>query len=417
MSFVQTLQSATSSRTFPADRPREIDTEGHRPLRVRIDLDRLSRERPNLEWYRPDRDDMWRFGALLPLDPDLTRERSSITPLGEGRTPRETYSDHPLARRHGFELAIKDEGGLDPGSAENPTQSFKDRGLAMTVSLARHHGIDRLVIPTQGNAGDALAEYAVAGGLEAVVIMPESTPLPILGKVAAYDRLHENIHLETVAGTIAEAGERMERAFLPDGYFNVATFQEPGWRIEGKKTMGLELAEPDEPGGAWSLPDVIVYPTGGGTGLLGMWKAFEELDELGLVNGERPRMVAVQSAATAPVVRAFESGVDDPDPDRVQPGSTVATGLNVASSPGHREVLDILHRSGGSAVAVPESEIEAALRAAFHDRGWWVCPETAACLAALETLVERETIREGDEVVVFNTASLEKYLPAVRHLI
>lgn len=411
MSFVRALRSATAETEFDPNRPRDLDAEGHRPIRMELDLERLQAERPNLEWYRPEREDMWRFGALLPLDPAVAHERSSIAPLGEGRTPLVPLPEHPVAERHGFSLAIKDEGGLDPGSATNPTQSFKDRGLAVVVAMARHHGIDRLVIPTQGNAGDALAEYGVAGQVEVAVIMPASTPRPILGRVAANAQLHDHIHLETVSGTIAEAGERMAEAYLPEGYFNVATFQEPGWRIEGKKTMGLELAEPDEPGGSWSVPDVIVYPTGGGTGLLGMWKAFDELEALGLIGPKRPRMVAVQAEATAPVVEAFEAGREA---RAVEAGETMAIGLNVSSSPGHRDVLEIVRESGGSAVAVSEGATARSLRRMARERGLWVCPETAACLAALDRLAGDETIRPDDEVVVFNTASLEKYLPDVR---
>jgi len=191
----------------------------------------------------------------------------------------------------------------------------------------------------------------------------------------------------------------------------VATFQEPGWRIEGKKTMGLELAEPLPGSAAWSLPDVILYPTGGGTGVLGMWKAFDELEALGMIDERRPRIVCVQSEATAPVVRAFERGDRDAKP--VQPGETLATGLNVAGGVGHFRVLDIIYASNGAAVAVSESALVASLRAATNETGRGICPEGAACLAALPALIEREIIGPGDLVVSFNTASIDKYLASV----
>src|SRR5438132_3400314 len=190
--------------------------------------------------------------------------------------------------------------------------------MAATVSMARALGLSRLAVPTQGNAGDALAEYAVAGGLQAAIVMSPDTDLPVLGKVAAYAQLHpELITLELVAGTIIDCAQRIREHYLPAGYFSVATFQEPGWRTEGKKTLGLEMAEPQGErlsGRVWKLPDVIVYPTGGGTGVVGMAKAFDELEGLGLVGPERPRMVCVQSAATAPIVRAFEEGAVDITP-------------------------------------------------------------------------------------------------------
>ena len=197
-------------------------------------------------------------------------------------------------------------GNTTRGFGGNPTLSFKDRGMAMTVSMARALGLNRLAVPTQGNAGDSLAEYAVAAGLEVVVVMSPDTDLPVLGKVAALAKLHPDlVKVELVAGTIIDCGKRIREEYVPRGYFSVATFQEPGWRTEGKKTLGLEMAEPagdrlDER--RWQLPDVIVYPTGGGTGVVGMAKAFDELEALGLVGPDRPRMVCVQSTASTPIV-------------------------------------------------------------------------------------------------------------------
>jgi threonine synthase len=287
--------------------------------------------------------------------------------------------------------------------------------MAMTVAMARRFGLRKLVIPTQGNAGDSLVEYALAGDLEAAVIMPDDTPMPIQGRVAAMSLRSPQIALELVKGTIREAGALMREKYVPQGYFNVATFQEPGWRIEGKKTLGLELAEPLPGTIAWQLPDVIVYPTGGGTGVLGMWKAFDELETLGVIGSQRPRMICVQSVETAPIVEAWRSGAADTT--AASAGTTLAVGLNVPGGVGHFKVLDIIRASGGCALAVEEGDIARALQNVWHDKHWWVCPEGAACLAALEPLAEQGMIRPGERVVVVNTGSLEKYLPELRNLL
>jgi threonine synthase len=315
----------------------------------------------------------------------------------------------PLACEGRFRLSIKEEGRPVAGYGANPTRSFKDRGMAMVATLARRLGLERLVVPTQGNAGDSLAEYALAAGLEVAVVMPDDTPQAILGRVAALAERHARVHLELVSGTIREAGARVKSHWVPNGWFSVATFQEPGWRIEGKKTLGLELAEPPAPGGHWGLPDVIVYPTGGGTGLLGMWKAFGELEALGLLGPERPRMVAVQSAATRPIVDAFESGAADTSPGPA--GTTRAVGLNVPGGVGHFRVLEILRASGGGAFAVGEDAICQAFHASRQALGMELSPEGAACMAALPRLLDAALVRAGDRVVVVNTCAPEKYLP------
>lgn len=415
MGYVKCLRGIGSGAEYPPETIMNLCPEDNRPVEIVIDIERLKTEQPDLEWYHPERPNMWRFGALLPLDIDTAADRQYITSLEEGATPTFDYADHSAAIELDLRLQIKDEGGLVPGSSENPTQSFKDRGMAMAVSMAQQLGLEQLAIPTQGNAGDALTEYGVAADLEVGVVMPNTTPIPVLGKVAGYEKLHSNVNLDVVKGTIGDAANVMSDKYLDNGYFNVATFQEPGWRIDGKKTMGLELAEPDEPGGAWTLPDVIIYPTGGGTGILGMWKAFDELEALGLIGSERPRIVAVQSAQTAPIVRAFEKHAPDTDP--VPAGDTIATGLNVPSGVGHFRVLEILYESNGHAVAVTEDHIASTLREMWYSEGWWLCPEGAACIASIEALVESEVISEGDHVVAFNTASLEKYLPSIRSIL
>ena len=320
------------------------------------------------------------------------------------------------AKSAGFSLAIKDEGRAHAGFGANPTQSFKDRGMAMVVAQARRLGLQRLAVPTQGNAGDSLTRYAIAAGLDVVVAMLPDTPAPILGNVAAAAQQHPGrVILELVGPTIREAGARLKEQYIPQGWFSVATFQEPGWRIEGKKSLGLELAEPAPGSTRWSLPDVVVYPTGGGTGVLGMWKAWDELQALGLIDARRPRMVCVQGAATRPLVRAFDCGAADTV--ALGSGETIAYGLNVPGGVGHFRVLEIIRASGGAAVAVSEQDIAAEVGHRWRGYHDWIGPEGAACLAALPQLVERGLVERGDTVVVVNTGSLEKYLPALRHLL
>ena len=317
MGYASHLACSVCQAEYPIDRVMNLCEQDGRPLQVVLDLERLAAERGRDGWWVPERLNLWRFGGLLPLDFDSPEDRRHITTLGEGYTPSREYG-HPVAERVGCRLEVKDEGRHYRGFGGNPTLSFKDRGMVMTVAMARSLGLTRLAVPTQGNAGDSLAEYAVAAGIEAVIAMSPDTDLPVLGKVAAYSRLHpERVKLDLVAGTIVDCARRIREEYLPRGYFSVATFQEPGWRTEGKKTLGLEMAEPA--GNRlrerrWQLPDVIVYPTGGGTGVVGMAKAFDELEALGLVGPDRPRMVCVQSAASTPIVRAFESGAADIEP-------------------------------------------------------------------------------------------------------
>lgn len=415
MGFIRCLKGIGSGKTYPADTIMNLCPEDNRPVQILLDIDRIKNERPNRSWYNPQRPDMWRFGALLPLDIQNPDDQPFIIALGEGHSPLLDYADHPLAKKHGFSLSIKEEGMSRPGYGQNPTHSFKDRGMAVVVSMAKKLGIKKLAVPTQGNAGDALAEYGLAAGLEVAIVMPDTTPMPILGKVAAYATFHNTIKLDVVEGTIKEAGELVKQKYLPQGYFSVATFQEPGWRIEGKKTMGLELAEPLAPGKPWGVPDVIIYPTGGGTGILGIWKAFDELEALGLIDERRPRIISVQSDQTAPIVRAFASGAKDTT--TVAPGQTLATGLNVPGGIGHFKVLEILRESKGTAIGISEADIANTLKAVYQSKGWWISPEGAACIAGIDALVEQEKIKSGDRVVAFNTGSLEKYLPSLRHLL
>lgn len=416
MSYVRCLRGLGSGQEYSSDVPMNLDPVDGRPVEMVIDVERLARERPALSWYRPQRRDMWRFGALLALDIDDPRDAAHIVSLGEGATPLLDYSDDASVRGTGVRLQLKDEGRAHAGYGANPTGSFKDRGMAMVASQARRLGLRRLSVPTQGNAGDSLVRYALASDLSVVVAMPPDTPLPILGSVAAAALRHpDRVRLDLVGPTIREAGTYLKQHYLPQGYFSVATFQEPGWRIEGKKTLGLELAEPAPGDTRWSVPDAVIYPTGGGTGVLGMWKAWDELESLGVIDARRPRMYCVQSDVTPPLVDAWVQGAADTTP--AAGGATLATGLNVPGGVGHARVLQIVRASGGAAVAVGEAEIAHETRRLWQTRHDWIGTEGAACFAALPKLLADGLLRAGERVVVVNTGSVEKYLPAVRHLL
>ncbi len=416
MSYVSAMKCTGCGKTYPFKQLLNLCPEDHRPLELVIDIEKLKSEKPNLKWYRPDITSLWRFGSLLGLDINHPQDQQNIVSLGEGFTPEIPYHHQKLAKQHGFELSIKDEGQPHKGWGANPTGSFKDRGMCMAISMAKHYGIKKVVVPTQGNAGDSMAEYAMAAGMEAVVIMPDDTPMPILGRVSALAKMRDDIHIELVKGTIKEAGMLMKEKYLPQGFFNMATFQEPGWRIDGKKTLGLEIAEPKNGAqGKWALPDVVLYPTGGGTGILGMWKAFDELQALGLIDEQRPRIISVQAENTKPIVNAYLAKQSDTTP--VDAGQTIATGLNVPGGVGHFKVLDIIKQSGGMAIAVNESQIEQSFCQTYRQTGVWICPEGAATIAALEQAIDHQLIKPKDRVVAFNTGSFEKYLPNLRHLV
>jgi len=417
MHYADHLFCPSCNAVYPINRVMNLCERDGRPVQIAIDIERLRSERGRDGFWNPTRPDLWRFGGLLPLDVTDVNDARHIVPMGEGHTPEIEYP-HPIASVLGCRLKVKDEGRPHSGFGANPTLSFKDRGMALTVAMARALGIGKLAVPTQGNAGDSLAFYAVAAGIEAAIVMSPDTDRPVMGSVAALAALHpDQITLELVEGTIIDSAARVRDHYVPRGYFSVATFQEPGWRTEGKKTLGLEMAEPAGDRLAsrtWKLPDVIVYPTGGGTGVVGMAKAFDELEALGLVGPERPRMICVQSSATAPIVRAFEAG--DADITPLPPGRTIATGLNVARNLGHINVLRIIRESGGCALAISDEAIREVIRTEWRERRFAWSPEGAATLAAVPELADRGMIRKGDRVVLVNTASPEKYLPPIRDL-
>jgi len=328
---------------------------------------------------------MWRYLEVLPI----SSENEAVT-LGEGYTPLLKLAK--LGSRYDLEnLFVKDEG-------TNPTGSFKDRGLSAAVTMAMTLGVDKLCIPTAGNAGGSLAAYAAHAGLDAFVFMPEDTPSSNQIETQLF-----GAQVSKVDGLISDAARLMGEGQEKHGWFDVSTLKEP-YRIEGKKTMGYELAEQL----GWSLPDVILYPTGGGTGLIGMCKAFEEMEQLGWIGSKRPRMVAVQAKGCAPIVKAFEKGSEDSE--FWQGANTFAAGIRVPKALGDFLILRDLRESEGKAIAVSDDQILKALKEVASEEGLFICPEGAACWAALKVLREQGWVREKEQVVLFNTASGYKYL-------
>ncbi len=348
-------------------------------LLVAYDLDRVAATLgPDVLPSRPG--SLWRFREMLPIERDR-----SIVSLGEGCTPLLPLP--PLRQALGV-------GGVYVKREEqNPTDSFKARGLSVAVSLLVEHGIGKAAIGSNGNAGSALAAYAARAGISAHVFLPEDCPGLIVDECRRY-----GAEVCLVRGLIQDAGRLIEEGRGDEGWFNVGTLREPG-RIEGKKTMGLELAEQL----GWRLPDVIVYPTGGGSGIIGMWKAFREMKALGWVTGDAPRFACVQEQGCTPLVAAIAGGDDRPDR-----GGAGPTGLRVPCPPDGALVAGIVRESGGTAVAVTRDEIESA-QAQFGSLGLSSSPEGAATLAGLRRLREGDWIGSGDVVVLFNTAGATKY--------
>ncbi len=363
-------------------------THKDRPLWVRYDLETVrSAVDPERIAKRPPT--LWRYRELLPLPAGA----NPVT-LGEGMSP--LLPAPRLGEAVGLpDLWIKDESQL-------PTGSFKSRGLCMAVTMARHFGIKRAAIPTAGNAGGALAVYAARAGIEAFVFMPRDTPV-----INQIECVLAGAKAFLVEGLIPECAAVVRGGIETTGWFDFSTLKEP-YRLEGKKTMGLELAEQFD----WQLPDVILYPTGGGTGLIGMWKAFSELRELGWLRSDKmPRMVAVQSDGCAPIPRAFAAGERFATP--WENPSTCASGLRVPSAVGDFMILDAIRASGGWALCVPESRIVEAMHRATAAEGVLFCPEAATCVLAIEQLLADGRIGSDQRVVLFNTGSGAKYIETV----
>ena len=336
------------------------------PLYARYDLASLDWSRESLTEREPD---LWRYAEVLPI-----RTLDAAIRLGEGFTPM--LPAPRLARALGIDanLLIKDEG-------QNPTASFKARGLAMAVSRAKELGASAIALPSAGNAGSAAAAYAAAADLAAHVVMPRDTPAPIVAECRAL-----GADVELLDGLITDCGAQVKRGVQEHGWFDLSTLKEP-YRVEGKKTMGYEVAEQM----TWTLPDVIVYPTGGGTGLVGMWKAFEEMETLGWIGSARPRMVSVQAAGCAPIVRAWKAGAETAEP--WQDAHTVASGLRVPQAVGDFLILRAIRESGGAAVAVTDAAMVEATDIVGKTTGVFAAPEGAATAAALPALVDLDVVR------------------------
>lgn len=386
-SFVTHLEAAIDGTELPA-RTLQTTHEG-RPLWVRYDLDavRAAVSRETVERREPT---LWRYRELLPVEDD-----AHIVSLGEGMTP---LLDCPaLAAELGVRrLRIKDESQL-------PTGSFKSRGMAMAISMAKELGVTRVAIPTAGNAGGAVAAYASRAGIESFVFMPDDTP-----EVNRYEAVLFGAQAYLVDGLINDCGALVREGQERMGWFDMSTLKEP-YRIEGKKTMGLELAEQM----GWSLPDAIFYPTGGGTGLIGMWKAFGELGRLGwLASDARPRMYSCQSSGCSPIATAFEAG--ERFATAPEAPHTIASGLRVPVAVGDFMILDAVRASGGAALSGAEETIPHWMARAAQSEGISLCPEAAVCLEALRTALKTGQVRAEDSVVVFNTGAVQKYVEAMR---
>ncbi len=381
---VSHLECGACGRGYEARRLHNLCTECGKPLLVRYDLERAARSLTK-ESLKDRCADLWRYREVLPVERD-----ENIVSLGEGWTPL-LHAERLGARLSMPRLFIKDE-------SQNPTQSFKARGMTAAVSMAKELGVTKLAVPSAGNAAGALAAYSARAGLEAFIFMPRDTP-----RANVVECEQTGAHVELMDGLITDCGAEVARRKEAEGWFDVSTLKEP-YRVEGKKTLGYELAEQLD----WELPDAIIYPTGGGTGLIGMWKAFDEMEQMGWIGSQRPRMVTVQAAGCAPIVRAFEEGKRFAD--EFPNAATVASGLRVPRAIGDFLILDALKASGGAAVSVTDEELIAATREIGAAEGLFCAPEGAACLPALRKLLAVGQIREDERVVLFNTGAGVKYL-------
>lgn len=387
--YLTHLECSKTGKMYEAGKLHNISEAGV-PLLARYDLEKMARDlSKSMLHNRPST--MWRYREFLPI-----ADENCIITLGEGFTPlRETKRlGEAVGKVH---LFVKDE-------SLNPTGSFKARGISSAISAAIERGVTNFAIPSAGNAASALSAYAAEAGCEAHVFMPEDTPRAFRLECEYY-----SANIELVDGLISDCGKIVQERKSSEGWFEVSTLKEP-YRLEGKKTMGLELAEQMN----WQLPDVIVYPTGGGTGLLGMWKAFKELQEMGWIEGDLPRMVVVQTSGCAPMVKAFEEGKEHADhwPD----ATTVASGLRVPNAIGDFMILDVLRQSNGSAVAVTDEDLIHYSRVMAEHTGIFPAPEGGATLAALIKLKEQGWIQPDESVVLFNTGSGFKYMDALDNL-
>jgi threonine synthase len=390
-----------------------------KPLLVRYDLEKTAKTLIK-ESLGTRESSLWRYREVLPVE-----EVENIVSFGEGWTPLLKADRLAATLTVKLNLFIKDEG-------QNPTQSFKARGMTAAISMAKELGVKKLAVPSAGNAAGAMAAYAARAGMEAHIFMPSDTP-----RANIIECEQTGAFVTLIDGLITDCGKIVAERKEAEGWFDVSTLKEP-YRVEGKKTMGYELAEqlaaavgsgsfkssPPYEGGVaaasadggvlselkWFLPDVILYPTGGGTGLIGMWKAFDEMERMGWIDSKRPRMVSIQSETCAPIVRAFHAG--ERFADEFENASTVASGLRVPKAIGDFLILDALRESNGTAIAVSDEELIAAVKEIGAAEGIFCAPEGAACLPALRILIDTGFVQEGETVVIFNTGSGAKYLEA-----
>ena len=376
--FVTHLECSITGERYEADQLHGLSRAG-RPLLVRYDLPAAAKALTKAELEsRPT--DLWRWRELLPV-----RRTDNVVSLGEIETPLV-----PIAKSGGANVLVKDEGRL-------PTGSFKARGLVMAVAMAKELGVTRIAMPTNGNAGAALAAYATRVGIETIVFCPADTPEVNVREIAV-----QGAHVWRVNGLIDDCGAIVGKGTAEGRWFDFSTLKEP-YRIEGKKTMGLELAAQL----GWTLPNAIFYPTGGGTGLIGMWKAFDELERMGWIGPERPRMYAVQASGCAPIVRAFENGQEHAE--RWEDAHTVAAGIRVPRAVGDFLILRAVRESGGKALGVGDPAILKAVDECAKKDGLLLCPEGGATLAAYKEALRTGEVNEDERVVLFNCATGLKY--------
>ncbi|HYM68571.1 MAG TPA: threonine synthase [bacterium] len=388
MGYLRHLECTACGATYSADELHTVCAKCGKVLYPRYDLDR-ARSGVSREMIAGRAPTMWRYRELMPVD-----DPGNIVTLGEGMTPLLPLP-HVAARLGLRQVFVKDEG-------MNPTGSFKARGLSAAVSKAKELGARAAALPSAGNAASAAAAYCARAGMDCYIVMPVDAPHTNKAECDVY-----GAHTYLIRGLINDAGKVIREGSQEHGWFDMSTLKEP-YRVEGKKTLGYELAEQL----GWSLPDVIIYPTGGGTGIVGMWKAFAEMEALGWVGAHRPRMVIVQAAGCAPMIRAYKAGATHADP--WQNAQTIAAGLRVPVAIGDYLILQAVRDSGGDAYTVTDEEIVADMRELACADGLFACPEGAATYGALKAMVREQKIQPDERVVLFNTGAGLKYVDLLR---
>ena len=386
MTTVSHLECSGTGKTFPVSQPMNLSPDGW-PLLVRYDLEK-ARDGWNREWISSGPSNMWRYAPILPV-----AKPANIVTLGEGMTAL-VRTNRLGAALGATDLWVKDEG-------LNPTASFKARGLSCAISMCKELGINKIAIPSAGNAASASAAYAAAAGMECHIFMPMDVPHSNFIECKAF-----GAHVTLVDGLISDCAKIVSERKDEEGWFEVSTLKEP-YRIEGKKTMGYELAEQLQ----WRLPDVILYPTGGGVGMIGMWKAFEEMETLGwILPGRRPKMISVQAEGCQPIVKAFNDGAERSV--FFENAQTVSSGLRVPKPLGDFLILRAIRESGGTAIAISDEEALAAGVELARLEGLFVAPEGAACVAAVRHLLASGFLKSSERIVIYNTGAGLKYLEA-----